>query len=42
MPGVMWYFVIAIVVLLGVILAVPSEGAAGHTIISPIAILTRE
>lgn len=41
MPGVMWYFVIAIVVLLGVILAVPSEGATGH-IIDPTAILTRE
>lgn len=27
MPGVMWYFVIALIVILGVILAVPSEGA---------------
>jgi hypothetical protein len=27
MPGIMWYFVIALVVLLGVILAVPSDGA---------------
>lgn len=27
MPGIMWYFVIALVILLGVILAVPSEGA---------------
>lgn len=27
MPGIMWYFVVALVVLLGVILAVPSEGA---------------
>lgn len=41
MPGVMWYFVIAIIVLLGVILAVPSEGAADHMIF-PTAIPTRE
>jgi hypothetical protein len=27
MPGIMWYFVIALVILLGVMLAVPSEGA---------------
>lgn len=27
MPGIMWYFVIALVVLLAVILAVPSDGA---------------
>ncbi len=27
MPGIMWYFVIALVILLGVILAVPSDGA---------------
>ena len=27
MPGIMWYFVIALVIILGVMLAVPSEGA---------------
>ncbi|MGE3332466.1 MAG: hypothetical protein AB7I36_02395 [Rhodospirillaceae bacterium] len=27
MPGIMWYFVIALVVLLAVILAVPGDGA---------------
>lgn len=27
MPGIMWYFVIALAVLLGVIMLVPSEGA---------------
>ncbi len=27
MPGIMWYFVIALIVLLAVIMAVPSEGA---------------
>lgn len=27
MPGIMWYFVIALVIILGVIMAVPSDGA---------------
>lgn len=27
MPGVMWYFVVALIVIIAVILAVPSEGA---------------
>lgn len=27
MPGIMWYFVIALIVLLAVIMAVPSDGA---------------
>jgi hypothetical protein len=27
MPGVLWYFVVALVVLFAVILAVPSDGA---------------
>lgn len=27
MPGIMWYFVIALIVLIGVMLAVPSDGA---------------
>ncbi len=27
MPGILWYFVIALVVIFGVILAVPSDGA---------------
>lgn len=27
MPGIMWYFVIALVVLIAVIWAVPSDGA---------------
>lgn len=32
MPGIMWYFVIALIVLFGVIMAVPSDGAElqGH------------
>lgn len=27
MPGIMWYFVIGLIVILAVILAVPGEGA---------------
>jgi hypothetical protein len=27
MPGIMWYFVIALIVILAVILAVPGDGA---------------
>jgi hypothetical protein len=27
MPGIMWYFVIALVVIFGVMMAVPSDGA---------------
>ena len=27
MPGIMWYFVIALIVIFGVIIAVPSDGA---------------
>lgn len=27
MPGIMWYFVIALIVLLAVIMAVPGDGA---------------
>jgi hypothetical protein len=27
MPGIMWYFVIALIVILAVMLAVPGEGA---------------
>lgn len=27
MPGIMWYFVIALIVIIAVILAVPSDGA---------------
>ena len=27
MPGIMWYFVIALVILIAVILAVPGDGA---------------
>lgn len=27
MPGIMWYFVIALVIILAVILAVPGDGA---------------
>lgn len=30
MPGIMWYFVIALVIILGVMFAVPSEGAEIH------------
>lgn len=27
MPGIMWYFVIALIILIGLMLAIPSEGA---------------
>lgn len=27
MPGIMWYFVIALIVIFGVMMAVPSDGA---------------
>ncbi len=38
MPGIMWYFVIALVIILGVMFAVPSEGAETP---APLAVSTR-
>jgi hypothetical protein len=38
MPGIMWYFVIALVVLIAVILAVPSDGAEIPNVVAAVSL----